>query len=139
MKKNEQSAIEHLLDALEEQANSLSIDELKAELCDRGIDPENFIKNTLSIIDTAKKEDRLSWMKVAKEKKKALMETGVDFVSWLTRKPSEIEEAFTAVFAEAPVAFRNKGTLSLEDKARLLDDHEKLKRKTGNQNKSETT
>ena len=140
MKNDEQGPIENLLDGLDEHTDALSSDELKAELKDRGIDLDAALKKAEMTIAAYDKEDRLSWMEVADEKKKSLRVAETPEQSWTTKKAEEIVAAFNAFVSSAEsqtaLAFRKKDKLSVEDMAQILDSHEKLKRRSKNSGKS---
>ncbi len=142
MKNDEQGPMENLLDGLDEHLDSLSSDELKAELLDRGIDLDAGLKKAETTIAAYDKEDRLSWMKVADEKSKSLRVAETPEASWVGRKAEEIKAAFEAFINSAErdtaLAFRKKEKLSLEDMAQILDSHEKLKRRSTGPDKSGT-
>jgi hypothetical protein len=134
MKNDEQGPMENLLDGLDEHSDSLSSDELKAELRDRGIDLDAALKKAASVIATYDRQDRLSWVKVADEKRESLRVGEASETSWLARKPQEIIAAFDAFISSAKgdtaFAFRKKGNLSVQDMAQILDSNEKLKRRS---------
>lgn len=141
MKNDEQGPMENLLDGLDQHADALSSDELKAELKDRGIDLDAGLKRAETTIAAYDKEDRLSWMQVADEKREFLRVAEVPEKSWISKKPEEIVVAFNAFISsagrETAFAFRNKGELSVEDMAQILDSNEKLKRRSAGSDKSE--
>jgi len=141
MKNDEQGPMENLLDGLEEHSDSLSSDELKAELLDRGIDLDAGLEKANATIAAYDKQDRLSWMKVADEKRKSLRVAETPETSWVGRKAEEIRAAFEAFIKsaekETAFAFRNKGDLSVEDMAQILDSNESLKRKPERPSESE--
>jgi undecaprenyl pyrophosphate synthase len=140
MKNDEQGPMENLLDGLDEHSDSLSSDQLKAELLDRGIDLDAGLKKAEMTIAVYDKEDRLSWMKVADEKRKSLTVAETSETSWVGRKAEEIKAAFDAFVKstekETAFAFRNKSKLSVEDMAQILDSNEKLKHRSTNSDKS---
>ena len=141
MENDEQGPIENLLDGLDEHSDSLSSDELKAELLDRGIDLDAGLEQANATIAAYDKQDRLSWMKVADEKRKSLSVAETPGTSWVGRKAEEIKAAFEAFIKsaekETAFAFRNKGDLSVEDMAQILDSNESLKQKPERASKSE--
>ena len=141
MEKDEQGLIENLLDGLDEHSDSLSSDELKAELLDRGIDLDAGLEQANATIVAYDKQDRLSWMQVADEKRKSLSVAETPGTSWVGRKAEEIKAAFEAFIKsaekETAFAFRNKGDLSVEDMAQILDSNESLKQKPERASKSE--
>lgn len=134
MKNDEQGPMENLLDGLDEHSDSLSSDQLKAELLDRGIDLNAAVKKAEMTIAAYDKEDRLSWMKVADEKKNSLRVAETPETSWAGRKAEEIKAAFDIFLKstdkETALAFRNKSKLSVEDMAQILDSNEKLKNRS---------
>jgi hypothetical protein len=141
MENDEQGPIENLLDGLDEHSDSLSSDELKAELLDRGIDLDAGLEKADATIAAYDKQDRLRWMKVADEKRKSLSVAEPPETSWVGRKAEEIKAAFEAFIKsaekETAFAFRNKGDLSVEDMAQILDSNESLKQKAERPRKSE--
>jgi len=141
MENDEQGPIENLLDGLDEHSDSLSSDELKAELLDRGIDLDAGLEQANATIAAYDKQDRLSWMQVADEKRKSLSVAETPGTSWVGRKAEEIKAAFEAFIKsaekETAFAFRNKGDLSVEDMAQILDSNESLKQKPERASKSE--
>jgi len=140
MKDDEQGPIENLLEGLDQHTDALSSDELKAELKDRGIDLDAALKKAEMTIAAYDKEDRLSWIEVADEKKKSLRVAETPEQSWTTKKAEEIVAAFNAFVSSAEsqtaLAFRKKDKLSVEDMAQILDSHEKLKRRSTGSSKS---
>ncbi len=141
MKNDEQGPMENLLEGLDQHSDSLSPDELKAESQDRGIDLDAGLKKAEMMIASYDREDRLSWMKVADEKRESLRVAEAPETSWLSRKPEEIVAAFDAFIGsadrETAFAFRNKGKLSVEDMAQILDSNENLNRRSTVSDKSE--
>jgi len=121
--------MENLLDGLDQQSDALSSEDLKAELQARGIDIEPFLQQMDEIITAHDKRERLAWMQVADEKKESLRVAETPESQWGDRKPEEIFAAF-AVFLKATrgLAFRNRGDLSVEDMAAILEADERLKR-----------
>ena len=109
-----------------------------AELRERGIDVDGFLKEAHSIIAHHQKEDRLSWMKVAAERSERFSALESRFASWVGKSKEEIMAAYQKVVntmsPQHTLAFRNKKDLSLEDMARILDDYERLRRVDGDQN-----
>jgi hypothetical protein len=142
MKNDEQGPIENLLDGLDEHSDSLSSDELKAELRDRGIDLDTGLKKAEMKIAAYDKEHRLSWMKVADEKRESLRVAEAPKTSWISKKPEEIVAAFNAFISaaegKAAFAFRNKRELSVEDMAQILESNEKLKQRSSDSDRSKS-
>jgi hypothetical protein len=140
MENDEQGPMENLLDGLDRHSDSLSLDEVKAELQNRGIDFDAVLKRAGTIIAAYDKEDRLSWMKVADEKSASLRVAETPVPSWTSKKPEEIVAAFNAYLsfakAETALAFRNKGELSVDDMAQILDANELLKQRQAVKDKS---
>jgi len=141
MKNDEQGPMENLLDGLDQHADVLSSDELKGELQDRGIDLDAGVEEAEMTIAAYDKEDRLSWMKVADEKKSSLRVAESTVVSWVGRKEEDIRAAFEAFIKRATpnraLAFRKKGELTVQDMAQILDADERLHRKSDKEDKRE--
>lgn len=140
MENDERGPMENLLDGLDRHADFLSLDELKAELQNRGIDFDAALKRAGAIIAAYDKEDRLSWMKVADEKSALFRVAETSVPSWTSKKPEEIVAAFNTFLsfakAETALAFRNKGELSVDDMAQILDANELLKQRQAGKDKS---
>jgi len=130
MNEHEQGPMENLLEGLDQHAQFLSKEELKAELSSRGIDGEALLKQAREIIAQHEKAERLSWMRVADENKSRLQAPD-RFESWLGKGELAIRAAWEEFIATAApqqaVAFRNKTDLTVEDMARILDDNERLR------------
>lgn len=142
MNDNQQGPIENLLDGLDQHAQFLSDVELKAELNARGVNVDGFLTEARAIASQYQKADRLAWMKVADDKKRRLEATETALESWLGKGERVIAEAWATFLATAApqqmLAFRNKTDLTLEDKARILDDYERLRlRQTNKEPKRE--
>jgi hypothetical protein len=129
MNEHEQGPMENLLEGLDQHAQFLSKEDLKAELSSRGIDGDALLKQAHEIIAQHKKAERLSWMRVADENKSRLQATD-RFESWLGKGELAIRAAWQEFIATTvpgqAVAFRNKTDLTTEDMARILDDNERL-------------
>lgn len=141
MKEKPQGPIENLLDGLSQHAQFLSEEDMKAELSGRGIDVEGFLKRTHATISQYQKADRLAWMKTADEKRNVLLAKDIHTESWLEKCEAAIRSAFAELVRTAmpqqTIAFRNKTDLSIEDMARILDDHERLKLRSSSQDAPE--
>ena len=131
MKENQQGPMENLLDGLDQHAQSMSDEELKAELEARGIDVDTFLKRARTTVAQYQKADRLAWMKVADEKKRSIDAAGSRFESWIGKGETTIRAAWAEFLRTAApqqtLAFRNKTQLTVEDMARILDDYERLR------------
>src|SRR5260370_10899024 len=130
MSKNQQVPMEKLLEGVEQHTKFLYEEELKAELQARGIEVDAFLHSTQSAIANYLKADRLTWMKIADEKKQWLAGSKSDFGSWLSKGEVAIRSAWAELLragSECAVAFRNKKDLTIEDMAKILDDHERLR------------
>jgi hypothetical protein len=131
MKPNQNRPVENLVEGLNQHARFLTKEERKSELRDRGIDVDGFLNEAHSIIAHHKKEERLSWMKVANEKSQRFAGEQSSFVSWIGKSKEEILAAFQNLLnttsAKPCVAFRNKTDLTVEDMARILNDYERLR------------
>jgi hypothetical protein len=123
--------IEEILDGLEEQSSALSKDELKAELADAGIDIDDLLTQTKALVHQHLKAERTAWMKTAEQNKTFLNSATSCITSWLDRSEEEIRAAFSALGGSGgpAVAFRNQGDLTVEDMARILQQHEELKKR----------
>src|ERR1051325_7729319 len=131
MNGNQQGPMENLLDGLDQQAQFLSDEELKAELEARGIDVNKFLTGARAAITQYQKADRLAWMTIADEKKRRMNTTESRFESWVGKGEEAIKVAWAGFLRTAApqhtLAFRNKTDLTVEDMARILDDHERLR------------
>lgn len=131
MNENQQGPMEKLLDGLDQQAQLLSDEELKAELEARGIDVTKFLAGVHATVAQKQKADRLAWMKIADEKKRRMHAVGSRFDSWIGKSEQEIKAAWAGFLKTAApqhtLAFRNKTNLTVEDMARILNDYERLR------------
>jgi len=134
MNEKPQGPIENLLDGLSRHAQFLSEEDLKAELSARGVDVDGFLSEAQAMITKHQKADRLSWMKTADEKRKALQTSSIRVENWLEKGELAIRAAFAELLRTAmpqqTIAFRNKTDLTTEDMAHILDDHERLRQRT---------
>jgi hypothetical protein len=141
MKNDEQGPMENLLDGLDQHADALSPDEVKSELQERDIDVDAGVQEAEMTIAAYDKEDRLSWMKVADEKRASLRVAESAVVSWVGRKEEDIRAAFEAFLKRATpnhaLAFRKKGELTVQDMAEILDADERLRQKSDDEGKRE--
>jgi len=131
MNENRQGQMENLLDGFNQHAQLLSDEELKNELGSRGIDVNGFLAEAHAIASYHQQAERLKWMKVADEKKRSITDAQRTWESWLGKGERAIADAWAAFLATASpnkaLAFRNKTDLTTEDKARILDDYERLR------------
>jgi hypothetical protein len=129
MKNDEQGPMENLLDGLDQHSDALSFEELKGELQGRGIDIDPFVQQIEEMIAAHDKGERLAWMQVADERKESLRVAEMPESEWAHRQPSDVIAAF-ALFLQSKraLAFRNRGDLSVEDMAAILEADERLKR-----------
>jgi hypothetical protein len=115
------------LDALDDVPDNRTIDEVKAELREQGIDADDAIARIKSRIETHLKEQRLSWRKDVAIKRAAFQQTRTSTPSWCDASEAEIEGAYREHFARSnatdtlALAFRGKKEISVQDKAHLLD------------------
>lgn len=141
MKNDEQGPMENLLDGLDEHSDALSTDELKNELAGRGINIEPCLRHIETTIAAHDKKERLSWMQVADMKTESLRVAETPAAGWTSKKSAEVIAAFNefvdAATSETALAFRNKGTLSVEDMAQILDANESLKRRAQSEETAE--
>ena len=121
--------MENLVDALDEQSDLLSVEELREDLCARGIDVDGFLGRMLALQTSHQKAARTSWMKVAEQKSAVLSASRNALRGWLDRGEEEIRAAFAALSTGPQViAFRNKSDdLPLAEMARILEDCDQLK------------
>jgi len=138
MNPNQNRPIENLIEGLSQHARFLTKEERMAELRERGIDVDGFLKEAHSIIAHHQKVDRLAWMKVAEEKAARFSALENRFVSWVGKSKEEIVAAYQKVVntmsPQHTLAFRNKKYLSVEEMARILDDYERLRTVERDQN-----
>jgi hypothetical protein len=129
MNNDQKGPIENFLDGLDEQSGSLSFDELEAELKNRGIDVNALLRQTDALIASHDKKERLAWMRVADEKKESLRVAETPSEAW-HNKPEDVIRAAFALFLQARrgLAFRNRGDLSVQDMAAILEAEEHLAR-----------
>lgn len=131
MTNNEQGPMENLLDGLDEQTDALSPEQLRAELDVRGIKIDPFLKEMEEMITAHDKEERLSWMKVADEKRESLRVAETPAMRWIDRKAEDIRAAFDLFLksstSETALAFRNRKELSVGDMAEILEANDRLK------------
>lgn len=132
MTNDEQGPMENVLDGLDQQSGALSSEELRAELQARGTDMDAFLHQIDEMVAGYDKQTRLAWMKVADTKKESLRVAETQESRWTDRNPEEILAAFALLLrAGGPrraLAFKNKGNLSVEDMAAILDADERLQR-----------
>jgi hypothetical protein len=133
MKHNEQGPMENLLDGIDEHADALTLDQLRDEAAARGIDLDRALAAVNNMIAERCRDDRLSWMKVADERRESLrVGEAQEEYHWRSKSPQEIAAAFEDFLNLAPaqtaLAFRKKGTLSTSDMVQILEANERLKR-----------
>ena len=133
MSNSNHGPIEKVFEGLDQHSELLSKEELKAELKARGLEVEDYLKETNQLIEEYLKKQRLVWMTEADEKKRQMATAAPLLTDWLKKTRDEIETAFTAwtnqVSPSEAFGFRNRKDLTLEDKARLLNQHESLIRR----------
>lgn len=101
--------------------------ELKQSLVERGLDPDGTVSAVKGLVADYVKSKRLSWKDAAIKKRSEMMAATQRLVSWATRSEKEVEAAFAKLRngtygPVSNVAFRNLSSLSIEEKARILDD-----------------
>lgn len=130
MTNDEQGPMENLLDGLDESTDALSSEELDKELQARGIDADAFLSKIDTMIAAQDKRERLAWMQVADEKQKSFRVAEMPKAPWINRKVEDIRAAFAAFLTaggpKRALAFRNRGDLSVEDMAAILEANEDL-------------
>ncbi len=122
-----------LLEGLDDGGGELSLDELRADLASRGLDPDRLVASVRGKVETFIKSQ--VWRRQATANRERLLATAADrVVSWLGRPPAEIERGVLAAIRgdwgpQAQAAFRDRtDDLTVEDKARILDDLDRLRR-----------
>jgi hypothetical protein len=122
-----------LLDALDSSGGEeLTADELRADLASRGLVPGHLVASVREKVDSYVRSQ--AWRSQAAAKRETFLATTASRVgSWLTKSPVEIERGMLAALrgewgAQAQAAFRERTDLTVEDKARILDDFEQLRR-----------
>lgn len=105
--------------------------ELKKALIERGLDPDGTVSAVKGLVADYVKSKRLSWKDAAVKKRSELVEATQRLVSWLTRSDDEVETAFAKLqggtYGSIPkIAFRNLSKLTIEEKARILDEADSL-------------
>lgn len=129
MTNDEQGPMENLLQGLDQHSDALSSEELAAELQGRGIDIDAFLQQIDSMVTDHAKQERLAWMQVADQNKESLRVAETPEMRWRHRSEEEIIAAFALLLeAKRGLAFRNRGDLSVEDMAAILEADERLKR-----------
>lgn len=121
--------MENLVDGLDEQSDLLSLEELREDLCARGIDVDGFLGRMLELQTCHQKAARTSWMKVAEQNRAVLSASRNAIKGWLDRGEEEIRAAYAAL-STGPhaIAFRNKSDdLPLAEMARILENCDRLK------------
>lgn len=122
--------MENLLAGLDQHSKFLSEEELKSELSVRGINVDKFLNESHTLINQYQKEARLVWMRVADDKKQRMETAQTSFVSWVGKGEQAIRTAWMEMLrnttAPTAMAFRNKTDLTIDDMARILDDHQRL-------------
>ncbi len=116
---------------MEINPHTIDAADLKNELVERGLDPDGTVSAVKGMVADYVKSQRLSWKEAAMKKRSEMMETTRKLVSWATRGSDEVHAAFAKLQSgsngavprtELQVAFRNLSGLSLEEKARILDE-----------------
>jgi hypothetical protein len=136
MMNDEQGPMENLLDGLDQSTDALSSAELDEELQARGIDGDSVLSKIAAMVATYDKRERLAWMQVADEKQKSFRVAEAPAARWIDRQVEDIRMAFAAFLAaggpKRALAFKNRGNLSAEDMAAILEANEELEAKEGN-------
>ena len=121
-----------LLNALDgPDGKELTEDELRADLASRGLDPDHLVASVRDKVDSYVRSQ--AWRSQAEAKRETFLATTASRVgSWLTKSPVEIERGMLAALrgewgAQAQAAFRERTDLTVEDKAKILDDLEQLR------------
>jgi len=109
----------------------LTPEEIKADLINKGYNPDAFVSRMEAQARALAAESRLAWMKQADTMQFSADAAFATFTSWTQRSIEEISEAFTLLIeghsnASAQLrlrsAFSNVSKLTSQDKAAFLDE-----------------
>jgi len=123
--------LENVFRAMESETESLDSESLKMNLRARGLNPDETVAAVKSKVKTFLKTQRPSWQEVAKQKQARFDAAAKSIMSWVKRRPEEIEQAFARVKdgtygggaqMKLQAAFRNVSSIPLQDKASFLDE-----------------
>jgi hypothetical protein len=129
--KFEYEPLENVFRGFEIDPHNSTTAELKQSLVVRGLDPDGTVSAVQELVAGYVKSKRLSWKDAAIKKRTEMMEVTQRLVSWASKGEKEVEAAFAKLRngtygLASNVAFRNLGNLSIEEKARILDDVDSL-------------
>ncbi len=138
MKDKKTPSLEQFYEELESGPDERTIEQVRADLKDLGVDADNALSRLDALVQGHLKDDRLAWKKEAAETKDIFQRAKSGLKSWTSATKEEIEKAFETLTHDAKpnppsVAFRNRTDLSLQDKARLLDSVGILRATSSNQ------
>lgn len=137
----EYEPLRNVLDALAADDDRASEKELRDSLRARGFEPDELVSGAMSIVEQGLREHRLAWREAARQRIQAYRATQAGVASWLGKRKAEIDQAVAEVLRgewgiAAQAAFRSRKDLTTDDKARILDDLERL-RQMGNGSEQE--
>lgn len=143
-KKFEYEPLENVFRGFEIDPQESTPAELKQSLVERGLDPDGTVSAVKGLVADYVKSKRLSWKDAAIKKRTEMMDATQRLVSWATKGEKEVEAAFeklrNGTYGPSPnLAFRNLSNLSIEEKARILDEADSLSevaRKNSESNKN---
>jgi hypothetical protein len=142
----EYDPLESVFRAMESETEMLDTDALKESLRARGLHPDETIASVKSKVEAFLKGQQPSWQELARQKQARFDAVTKSIVSWIKRRPEEIEEAFAKVSSGAygvaaqmrlQTAWRNVSSIPLEDKATFLDELDILQQLRDNANKGD--
>jgi hypothetical protein len=118
-----------------ESAENLSLAEIKADLVNKGYDPDAFTTQLKAKVRELSANSRLAWMKQGEANQSKLNAALAGIRSWIQRPITEINKAFDDVQAgqygpqaqlRVQTAFRNLTGQSTQTKAAFLDEIDAL-------------
>ncbi len=129
----EYEPLRNVFRALDEQTDEVDPQDLQEDLRARGFDPDALAARAKAIVEAGLRERRLSWRTAAKQRLAQFRASSTNFKSWVGRSAAEIDGAVAAVTrgdwgTPAHPAFRERTDLTFQDKAKILDDLERLRR-----------
>jgi hypothetical protein len=137
----EYEPLRNVLDALAADDDRASEKELRDSLRARGFEPDELVSGAMSIVEQGLREHRLAWQEAARQRIQAYRATQSRVASWLEKTKTEIDQAVAGVLRgewglAAQAAFRGRKDLTTDDKAKILNDLERL-RQMGNGSEQE--
>ena len=129
----EYEPLRNVFRGLAQDDEQASADGLRKSLHARGFDPDELVSGAMSIVNEGLRQHRLAWQESAKRKLQAYRQTQSCISSWLSKTQADIDQAVASVLRgdwglQAQAAFRGRTDLTTDDKAKILDDLERLRR-----------